>query len=117
MAASVWDLVTYAQTLMHEIAHGGLYRRRQSALEADSGRKIPCHTGDSNPHQYCAWLFNWTLYQRSYPRPLNSDAGKRRAGKKGKKEVFTGSWPLGQEHAKNLAWHNTDVDVAIARVQ
>ena len=28
---------------------------RESALEADSGRKIPCHTGDSNPCQYCTW--------------------------------------------------------------
>ena len=30
---------------------------RESALEADLGRKIPCHTGDSNPHQYCGWFF------------------------------------------------------------
>ena len=34
----------------------GLYghRKRESALEVDSGRNIPCRTGDSNPRQYCA---------------------------------------------------------------
>ena len=35
---------------------------RESALEVDSGRKIPCRTGDSNRLQYCALLFSWTLY-------------------------------------------------------
>ena len=29
----------------------------QSALKADSGRKIPCRTGDSNPRQYCACFY------------------------------------------------------------
>ena len=48
-------------------AHGGCMDTvGQSALEVDSGRKIPCCTGDSNPHQYCAWLFSLTLYQLSY---------------------------------------------------
>ena len=42
---------------------------RQSALEVDCGRKIPCRTGDFNPYQYCAWLFNRTFYQLSYFRP------------------------------------------------
>ena len=41
----------------------------ESALEADSGRKIPCRTWDSNPQQYCAWIFSQTLYQLSYPGP------------------------------------------------
>ena len=38
---------------------------RESAVEADSGRKIPCCAWDSNPHQYncCARLFSRTLYQ------------------------------------------------------
>ena len=42
---------------------------RQTALEADSGRKISCRTGGSNPRQYfsCAWLFSRTLYPLSYP--------------------------------------------------
>ena len=40
---------------------------RKSALEVDSGRKISCRTGDSNPRQYCAWLFSQTLYQVSCP--------------------------------------------------
>ena len=30
------------------------------------GEKKPCCTGDSNPRQYCAWLFSPTLYQLSY---------------------------------------------------
>ena len=30
-----------------------------------------CQTGDSNPHQYCAWLFSRTLYQLSYPCTIN----------------------------------------------
>ena len=40
---------------------------RKSALEVGYGRKIPCHTGDSNPRQCCAWLFSWTLYPPSCP--------------------------------------------------
>ena len=43
---------------------------RAWALEADSGRKNPCLTRDSNPHQYCSRLFSWTLYQLSYSCPL-----------------------------------------------
>ena len=43
---------------MHAIAHGGCTDTvRESAPEADSGRKIPYRTGDSNPRQYCAWRF------------------------------------------------------------
>ena len=45
----------------------GLYEHR--ALELVTGRWIVCRTGDSNPRQYCAWLFSRTLYQLSYPRP------------------------------------------------
>ena len=33
------------------------------------GRKFPCHIGDSNPRQYCTWLFSRTLYPLSYPCP------------------------------------------------
>ena len=44
--------------LMHAIAHGGCTETvRESALEVDSGRKIPCCTGDSNPREYCARAF------------------------------------------------------------
>ena len=32
----------------------------ESALEIDSGSKIPCYSGDSNWHQHCVWLFNLT---------------------------------------------------------
>ena len=42
---------------------------RESALEADSGRKIPCCTGDLNLCQYCAWLFSWTLYHLNCSHP------------------------------------------------
>ena len=55
---------------MHEIAHGGCTGTviRESALKADSGRKIPCRTGESNLRQRRAGP---TLYQLSYiPAPL-----------------------------------------------
>ena len=42
-----------AQMLMHAIAHTVW----ESALKVDSGRKIPCNTGDLNPHQYCTLAF------------------------------------------------------------
>ena len=61
-----WGFSRCAQILTHAIAHGGCRDTvRKSALEADSGRKIPCCTWDSNPHQYncCARLFSRTLYQ------------------------------------------------------
>ena len=39
--------VTCAQMLMYAIAHGGCADTvRQSALKTESGRKIPCHTGN-----------------------------------------------------------------------
>ena len=38
--------------------------------EVDFGRKIPCHTGDSNLHQYYTRLFSRTLCQLSYPHPF-----------------------------------------------
>ena len=42
--------------LMIVIAHGGCTDTvRASALKVDSGRKIPCRTGDSNPRQYHTW--------------------------------------------------------------
>ena len=31
---------------------------REYTPELVSERKIPCHTVDSNPRQYCAWLFS-----------------------------------------------------------
>ena len=52
---------------------------RESALEVDSGRKkIPRRTGDSNPRQYCAWLFSRTLYQLNYSLPEFVYAGSNR---------------------------------------
>ena len=43
---------------------------RESALEVDSGRKIPCRTRDSNLRQYCARPLSWMRYQLSYLRPI-----------------------------------------------
>ena len=61
--------LTCVQMLMQAIAHGGCTDTvRQSALEADCGRKIPFRTGDSNLSQYCSWLFSRTLYQLNQPR-------------------------------------------------
>ena len=34
----------------------------------------PCHTGDSNPRQYCAWLFSPTLYPLSYIPRLDAES-------------------------------------------
>ena len=65
------EFLTCTQMLMHAIAHGVCTDTvRESALVVDSGRKIPCRTGDSNPRQYCAWLFSRTLYQLNYSRPF-----------------------------------------------
>ena len=50
--------LTCAQTLMHAIAHGGCTNTvSESAQEADSGTKILCSTGQSNPHWCCVWFF------------------------------------------------------------
>ena len=60
MAASVWDFLSYAQMLMYAIAHGGCTDTvRASAQEADSGRKIPCRTGEVNPrHKLQALVYD-----------------------------------------------------------
>ena len=61
--------LTCAQMLVHAIAHEGCTDTvRESALRANSGRKIPCRTGESNLRQRRAGP---TLYQLSYiPAPL-----------------------------------------------
>ena len=44
--------LTCTQMLMHVTAHGGCTDIiREPALTADSERKVPCHTRDSNLHQ------------------------------------------------------------------
>ena len=49
---------------MHAIAHGSVRTHvKESALKVDSGRKIPCCTGESNQRQRRAGP---TLYQLSY---------------------------------------------------
>ena len=60
--------LTFAQTLMHAIAYWGCTNTvmRESALKVNSGRKIPSRTWDSNPRQYCTWLFSGMLYQWSF---------------------------------------------------
>ena len=55
---------TCSQMLMYAIAHEGCTDTvRESALKVDSGRKIPCHTGESNLRQRRAGRM---LYQLSY---------------------------------------------------
>ena len=39
---------------------------RESALKVDSERQIPCPARESNPHQYCGWLWSRALYQLNY---------------------------------------------------
>ena len=43
---------------------------RESAPKIESGSKIPCRTGDSNPRQYCAWLVDTTFTQLSHTPPV-----------------------------------------------
>ena len=65
--------LTCAQMLIHATAYRGCTDILiESALEADSGRKIPCCTRDSNLHQYCAWLFRRTLYHMCYTQSTQS---------------------------------------------
>ena len=49
--------LTCTQMLMHVIAHEGVQtHERDSSLKVDSGRKIPCRTGESNLPQWCDGL-------------------------------------------------------------
>ena len=62
---------------MHATAHGDTIR--QSALEAVRNIRVDflflfCRISDSNPRQYCVWLFRRTLYPLSYPA-LRIDPG------------------------------------------
>ena len=74
--------LTCAQMLMHAIAHGACTDTvTESALEVDSGRKIPCRTGDSNPAS--VWrptgfsVGRSTVYQRSYSDPDQAEASEQ----------------------------------------
>ena len=65
--------------LMHATARGGCTDVvREPALEADSGRTIIRHTGESNSPQYCVWIFAPALCQLSYPTPSNDNAHARK---------------------------------------
>ena len=56
--------LTCTQMKIHAIAHGGCtVTVRESALKVDSGRKIPCRTGESNVRRRHAGPM---LYQLSY---------------------------------------------------
>ena len=62
-----------AQVLMHAIAHGGVQTLfREFALKVDSGTKIPCHSRESNLHQ---WHVGPMLYR--VPSPLQSSCGRK----------------------------------------
>ena len=72
VAVSVWDFLTCAQCWCVRFAHGGCTDTvRESALKADSGRKIPCRTEESvKPTSVRRLAFRRTLYPLGYPRPL-----------------------------------------------
>ena len=55
--------------LMRETAQGDSCTDtvRESALKVDSGRTVPCRTGDWNPHQYCFWLQSNALPTELFP--------------------------------------------------
>ena len=63
---------------------------RWSSLELDSGRKISCSTRDSNPCQYCAWLFSRTLYQQNYISCPHSSQLFKQRGPKRHRDVVRG---------------------------
>ena len=77
----VWLLLSgflmRAQTFMYMIVHMGCTDTvRESALELDSGREIPCHSWNSNLCHSCTGLafhyFSQTLHQLSYSWSLKS---------------------------------------------
>ena len=51
------------------IAHGGYMDTVRECIGSWLWEKNPFHTGNSNPYQYCTWLFSLMLYQPSYPCP------------------------------------------------
>ena len=68
---AVFWIFNNTQMLMHVISHRDPTDTvKESALQADSERKIPWCTWDSNLHQYCTWFFSRTLYKLSYSTPL-----------------------------------------------
>ena len=77
---------------------------RECALEVDSGGEIPCCTRDSNPHQYCAWLFSRTLYQLSHPHPWRlMKKSKRTRRKKNKNQTNKNKKKKKQKNSNNKA--------------
>ena len=54
----------------------GLYRHCKRAFTGTFLGEKEHHTWDSNPCQYCAWLFSQTLYQLSYSLPQISSWGQ-----------------------------------------
>ena len=76
--------LTCAQLLLHAIAHGIL---RECALEADSGRIIPCRTGDSNPRQYCDFLLAY-FQSGSLPAELSPPHSFTSRGRNNDDEVM-----------------------------
>ena len=74
---ALFGIFNVRKMLMHVTAHGGCRDTvRETTPEADSGRKMPCRTGDSNASQYCSWLFSRSFYQMSYPCPYTFEALK-----------------------------------------
>ena len=60
--------VTCTQMLMHAIARSGCTNTvRDSARRVNAGRKVSCHTGDSNPGHCCDWRVNPMFFQLSAP--------------------------------------------------
>ena len=62
----IWDFQRALRCWSTWLHTQAVWTPYESALETDSGRKMPCRTRDLNPHQYCAWLFSRMLYQLSY---------------------------------------------------
>ena len=59
------EFLMCAQIVMHAIARRSCTNTiRVCALDVDSGRKkFPCCSRDSNPRQYCIWLFGMLIWR------------------------------------------------------
>ena len=69
------EFLMCAQVSMHAIAHKGcMHTVRESALEADPERKIPCDTGDLNQSPYCAQMLMHAIAHKGCTHTVRESA-------------------------------------------
>ena len=78
MAASVWAFLTCTRMLKHATTDRGCrdmvrdHEHGQSALNANSGEKLPLPHQGLEPTSVLHLAFRWMLYPVSYPHPFSS---------------------------------------------